>query len=197
MEGTSVIAWQREMTQRTRRWSKTLKSTGAEALRVPRCGDGGADGTDRWRDRYVELTTEWPPLLAVVERHPSGRPVGRRGTCASSLDQSWGNPARRARCGERGEVHRLDGAEVPRPGVRERSRALDPSASMRRRVSGGNPEALVQAVRRTVRDGGSIRGPGEEMPRATRFALDFVRCCATPRSRSRPTQHPLTRRCQQ
>ena len=31
------------------------------------------------------------------------------------------------------------------------------------------------------------------MPRATRFALDSVRRCATPRSRSRPTRHSSTR----
>lgn len=145
----------------------------------PWCGDGGADGTDRWRDRHVELTTEWPPSLAVVERHSPGDRGGGEGhahRASTGAGETWqGEPD----AVSAGRSHRLDGAEVPRPGVRERSRALDPSASTRRRASGGNPEALVRTVRRTVRDGGSIRSPGRKCPEQP--GSRWILCDAAPR----------------
>jgi hypothetical protein len=179
MEGTSVIARQREMAQRTRRWSKTLKSAGAVHLACPAAAMGG----------------QTEPIAGAIDTSSSPRSGRPNRRSSNVILRETGGLTRDMRIeprpdpaepwsGERGAVsagrsHRLDGAEVPRPGVRERSRALDPSASTRRRASGGNPEALVRTVRRTVRDGGSIRSPGRKCPEQP--GSRWILCDAAPR----------------
>jgi hypothetical protein len=122
MEGTSVIARQRGMTQRTRRWSKTLKSAGAWHFACLVAAMGG----------------QTEPIAGAIDTSSSprsGRPFGRSSDAISreTGDLAWDmriEPTFGVVSAERS--HRLDGAEVLRPGARERSRALDTSASTRR-----------------------------------------------------------------
>lgn len=180
MEGTSVIARQREVTQRTRRWSKTLKSAGTEALRVPLSRRWGGR-RNRSLARSTRRAHHGVAALVGGRRTPIDRETGMCGEghahrASTGAGETWlGEPD----AVSAGRSHRLDGAEVPRPGVRERSRALDPSASTRRRASGGNPEPLVRAVRRPIRDGGSIRGLGRKCPEQPDSR--WIPCDAAPR----------------
>lgn len=99
MEGTSVVSRQRGVTQRTRRWSKTLKSAGAATLRVSTSRRRGG-GRNRSLARSTRPAHHGVAALAGGRRTPSaGLPAGRRGITRTSRP-GFG----RARCGERGEV---------------------------------------------------------------------------------------------